>query len=187
MAYQGGWAGNRGFYQERDSGDRRYRVNYQIRIPKVRLIDENGKQLGVVDRDTALNLAKERLLDLVEIVPTASPPICRILDFKRFLYEQKKKNKELRKKQRLTQQKEIRLTPETSEHDYNFKKQHIVDFLKAGHRVKITIFYKGREILHKERGYQILERLVKDLADYGKVEKSPRLEGPRLTINLVPV
>lgn len=132
-------------------------------------------------------MAKENLLDLVEIVPKASPPICRIMDFKRFLYEQKKKEKELRKKQRAIQQKEIRLTPETSEHDYKFKKQHIEDFLKEGHRVKVTVFFKGRGILHKDRGYQILERLINELADIGKVERSPRLEGRRLGITFIPV
>ena len=132
-------------------------------------------------------MAREKVLGLVEIVPTSSPPICRIMDYKRFLYEQKKKEKEVRKKQRMTSQKEIRMTPETSEHDYDFKKQHIQDFLKEGHRVKVTIFYKGREILHKERGYQMLERLVKELAEFGKVERSPRLEGPRLSINMIPL
>jgi len=143
--------------------------------------------MGIVDTSEAMNMAREKVLGLVEIVPTSSPPICRIMDYKRFLYEQKKKEKEVRKKQRMTSQKEIRMTPETSEHDYDFKKQHIQDFLKEGHRVKVTIFYKGREILHKERGYQMLERLVKELAEFGKVERSPRLEGPRLSINMIPL
>ncbi|HOL66059.1 MAG TPA: translation initiation factor IF-3, partial [bacterium] len=113
--------------------------------------------------------------------------ICRLMDYKKFLYEQKKKEKELRKKQRLMILKEIRMTPETSEHDYQFKKQHIEEFLKEGHRVKVTIFYKGREILHKERGYQLLERIVKDVSAVGKVERPARLEGPRLSLNLVPL
>jgi len=123
----------------------------------------------------------------VEIVPTASPPVCRIMDLNKFIYEQKKKEKELKKKQKVTQTKEIRFTPETSEHDYRFKKQHVEDFLKEGHRVKVTIFYKGREIMHKERGYQLLERLTKELADTGKVERPPKLEGPRLSVTFIPV
>ena len=132
-------------------------------------------------------MAKDKLMDLVEIVAKDSPPICRIMDFKKFLYEQKKKEKELRKRQRAIQQKEIRLTPEISEHDYKFKKQHIEDFLKEGHRVKVTVFFKGRGILHKDRGYKILERLIKELADIGKVDRTPRLEGRRLNITFIPV
>jgi translation initiation factor IF-3 len=123
----------------------------------------------------------------VEIVPTASPPVCRIMDLNKFIYEQKKKEKEIKKKQKVTQTKEIRFTPETSEHDYRFKKQHVEDFLKEGHRVKVTIFYKGREIMHKERGYQLLERLTKELADIGKVERPPKFEGPRLSVTFIPV
>ncbi|MCM8769051.1 MAG: translation initiation factor IF-3 [Candidatus Omnitrophica bacterium] len=166
---------------------KRHRVNFQIRVPQVRLISEEGTQLGIINRDQALRMAQEKMLDLVELVPTANPPICRLMDYKKFLYEQKKKEKELRKKQKLMVQKEIRMTPETSEHDYQFKRQHIEEFLKEGYRVKVTIFYKGREILHKERGYQLLERLLKDLAAVGKVERPARLEGPRLSINLIPV
>jgi len=120
-------------------------------------------------------------------VPNASPPVCRIMDLKRFLYEQKKKEREVKKKQKVTQIKEIRFTPETSEHDYKFKKQHVEDFLKEGHRVKVTIFYKGREILHKERGYQFLERITKELAAIGKIERPPRMEGPRLSVTFIPI
>ncbi len=140
-----------------------------------------------MDRKQALQKARERELDLVEIVPNASPPVCRIMDLNKFLYEQKKKEKEIKKKQKVFQTKEIRFTPETSEHDYRFKKQHVEDFLKEGHRVKVTIFYKGREIIHKERGYQLLERLTKELADTGKVERAPKLEGPRLSVTFIPV
>ena len=151
------------------------------------MIGENGEQLGIKDKDEAIKIAKDKMLDLVEIVPNASPPICRIIDFKKFLYEQKKKEKELKKKRKILQQKEIRFTPETSEHDYEFKKQHIEDFLKIGHRVKVSIFFQGREILHKERGYQILERLIKELANVGKIERSPKLEGNRLSITFIPL
>ena len=166
---------------------KKFRFNFQIQAPQVRLIDSDGQQLGIVDRKQALQKARERELDLVEIVPTASPPVCRIMDLNKFLYEQKKKEKELKKKQKGAQTKEIRFTPETSEHDYRFKKQHVEDFLKEGHRVKVTIFFKGREIMHKERGYQLLERLTKELADTGKVDRPPKLEGPRLSVTFIPV
>jgi len=159
----------------------------QIRVPSVRLIGDDGTQYGIVDKKEALQKAREMDMDLVEIVPTSSPPVCRIMDFKKFLYEQKKKEKERKKKQKISQIKEIRFTPETSEHDYKFKKQHVEDFLKEGYRVKVTIFYKGREILHKERGYQMLEKLTKELASFGKIELRPKLEGPRLTVTLIPV
>jgi len=151
------------------------------------LIGEDGKQYGIVETRQALSIAREKNLDLVEIVPNASPPICRLMDFKKFLYEQKKKEKELRKKQRARQQKEIRLTPEISEHDYKFKKKHIENFLKEGHRVKVTVIFKGRGIIHKERGYRILERLTKELTEIGKVERTPKLEGKRLSITFIPI
>ncbi len=165
----------------------RYRFNFQIKAPQVRLIGNEGEQYGVVDKKDALQKAREQDLDLVEIVPNASPPVCRVMDLKKFLYEQKKKEKEVKKKQKVTQIKEIRFTPETSEHDYKFKKQHVEDFLKEGHRVKVTIFYKGREILHKERGYQFLERLTKELASIGKIERPPKMEGPRLNVTFLPL
>ncbi|MCM8806371.1 MAG: translation initiation factor IF-3 [Candidatus Omnitrophica bacterium] len=150
-------------------------------------MDEDGKQLGILDIKNALEIAKEKNLDLVEIVPNTDIPVCRILDFKRFLYEQKKKEKEIKKKQRLTQTKEIRFTPETSEHDYKFKKQHIENFLKEGHRVKVSIFFKGREILHTERGYSLMERLIKELSSVGKVDRMPKLEGQRLSVTFFPI
>jgi len=170
-----------------DIREKRYRINYRIKAPKVRLIGEDGKQYGIVDRNKALDIAREKNLDLVEIVPNASPPVCRLMDFKRFLYEQKKKQKELRKKQRQSEQKEIRFTPEISEHDYKFKKKHIENFLKEGHRVKVTVIFKGRGIIHKERGYRILERLTKELTEIGKVERTPKLEGKRLSITFIPI
>jgi len=165
----------------------RYRFNFQIRVPRVRLIGSEGEQFGIVDKKEALQKAREKDLDLVEIVPTASPPVCRIMDLKKFLYEQKKKGREIKKKQKFSQIKEIRFTPETSEHDYRFKKNHVENFLKEGHRVKVMIFYKGREILHKERGYQFLEKLTRDLASSGKIERPPRMEGSRLNVTFIPI
>jgi len=152
----------------------------------VRLIDEGGEQLGVVARDQAIRMAKEKLLDLVEIVPNASPPVCRILDFKKFLYEQKKKFRDGKKKQKADQQKEIRFGPGISEHDFDFKKGNIEDFLKKGHRVKVTVQFRGRENLHKDIGYRILEGLVASLASMAKVERSPKEEGRNLYVTLIP-
>ncbi|OQB73518.1 MAG: Translation initiation factor IF-3 [candidate division TA06 bacterium ADurb.Bin131] len=142
--------------------------------------------MGVVPRDEAIAMAKERLMDLVEIVPNANPPVCRILDFKKFLYEQKKKEKEAKKKQKSIQIKEIRLRPEISEHDYNFKKQHIEEFLREGYRVKVSVSFRGREILHKERGYNVLQKLIADLGPLAKIEKSPHEEGRFLNVILIP-
>ncbi|MCM8784685.1 MAG: translation initiation factor IF-3 [Candidatus Omnitrophica bacterium] len=146
-----------------------------------------GNQLGILDVKDALNIAREKNLDLVEIVPDTNLPVCRILDFKRFLYEQKKKEKEIKKKQKVMQMKEIRFTPETSEHDYKFKKQHIENFLKEGHKVKVSVFFKGREILYKERGYTLLERLIKELSSYGKIDRAPKFEGVRLSVTFIPI
>lgn len=150
------------------------------------MINEAGQQVGIVPRDQAIAMAKEQLMDLVEIVPNANPPVCRILDFKKFVYEQKKKEKEAKKKQKTTQMKEIRLSPSISEHDYNFKKQHIEEFLKEGHRVKISVAFKGREILHKELGYKLLQKLINDLGPIAKVEKSPHEEGRFLNVIVIP-
>jgi len=134
-----------------------------------------------------LNIAREKNLDLVEIVPDAKIPVCRIIDFKKYIFEQKKKEKEIKKKQKVSQIKEIRFTSETSEHDYKFKREHIEKFLKEGHRVKVSIFYKGRVILYKERGYQLMERLIRELGEYGKIEKAPKFEGQRLTVTFLPI
>ncbi|MCM8764235.1 MAG: translation initiation factor IF-3 [Candidatus Omnitrophica bacterium] len=169
-----------------DIDPRRYNVNYRIRASQVRLINEEGKQVGIVPRDQAISMAKEKLMDLVEIVSNTNPPVCRILDFKRFLYEQKKKEKEAKKKQKATQMKEIRMGPEISEHDYRFKKQHIEEFLKEGHRVKISVAFKGREILHKERGYNILQKLINDLGPIARVDKGPHEEGRFLSVIIIP-
>ncbi|MGB9677472.1 MAG: translation initiation factor IF-3 [Candidatus Ratteibacteria bacterium] len=146
----------------REGKERRYRVNYQIRSPKVRVIDEGGNQLGILDIKDALNIAKEKNLDLVEIVPDSNLPVCRILDFKRFLYEQKKKEKEIKKKQKILQTKEIRFTPETSEHDYKFKKQHIENFLKDAQKILIIISSTPFNPLYNQRPLNISKEFVKN-------------------------
>jgi len=148
----------------------------------VRLIDEAGNQVGIVNREDALSRAKEAGLDLVEIVPQASPPVCRIIDFHKYKYEQEKKEREARKRQRLVEQKEIRFSPVISEHDYRFKKEHIIKFLKAGNRVKVQVRFRGRQILHAEKGKELIERLTKELQPFGVVERNARFEGGMIDI-----
>lgn len=163
------------------------RVNYQIKVPQVRLIDEKGNPAGVVDQPEAISRAKEAGLDLVEIVPQATPPVCRIIDFHRYKYEQAKKEREARKKQRVVDQKEIRFSPVISDHDYNFKKEHIIRFLKIGDRVKVQVRFRGRQIIHSEKGREIIDRLTRELSEVGTVERAARFEGKQIDIIFRPV
>ncbi|MGC9336965.1 MAG: translation initiation factor IF-3 [Candidatus Cloacimonadia bacterium] len=153
------------------------RTNNQIRANRVRLIGPQGESLGIVPRDEALRKANEYGLDLVEIAPEAHPPVCKIIDYSKFLFEEEKKAKEAKKKQKSTQLKEVKFRPNTDEHDYNFKLNHIKKFLEKGSKVKITIWFRGRQMLHKEFGYQIIERLKNDLQGYGAIESDPQMEG----------
>jgi translation initiation factor IF-3 len=153
----------------------------------LRLIDQDGNAAGVVKREDALARAREAGLDLVEIVPQSVPPVCRIIDFHKYKYEQEKKEREQRKKHRAVEQKEIRFSPVISEHDYNFKKEHIIKFLKEGDRVKVLVRFRGRQIVHSERGREILDRLTKELAEIAVVERNPRFEGGSIDIILRPV
>jgi translation initiation factor IF-3 len=155
----------------------RKRINYQIRANQVRLIGPEGKSFGLVSRDVALKKAREYSLDLVEIVPKARQPVCKIIDYSKFLFEESKKAKEANKKQRSSQLKEIKFRPRTDEHDYNFKLSHIKSFLEKNNKVKMTIQFRGREMAHKELGYKLIERLRKDLEDCGTFESNPRMEG----------
>lgn len=141
------------------------------------MIDENGSQLGIMDPPTALALAKERGLDLVEVAPQSAPPVCRLLDYGKYLYEQSKKNHDARKKQKLIHVKEVKFRPKTEEHDYQFKKKHIERFLGDGDKVKVTIMFRGREMAHPDYGRRILERLQKELAEDVVVETQPKIEG----------
>ncbi len=156
---------------------RRVRINDRIRAEKVRLIGANGDQLGVVSVPEALKAAEEARLDLVEVAPQSNPPVCRIMDFSKFKYEQEKKEKEARKRQRVIHVKEIRLKPKIGEHDYQVKLNHTRRFLGRGDRIKVTLAFRGREQAHPELGRQILERLAKDIADIGAVERGPIPEG----------
>jgi translation initiation factor IF-3 len=158
------------------------RVNERIRVKEVRVIDEDGQQLGVMTPQQGLQIARERGYDLVEVAPQANPPVCRIIDFGKFLYEQKKRAHEARKKQVTIEVKEIKFRPATDEHDYNFKMKHAQEILQDGNKVKATVRFKGREITHKELGAQLLDRLTQDLAPFGTPEVRPRLEGMQMIV-----
>ncbi len=162
------------------------RVNERIRTKEVRVIDEEGQMVGVMSPQEALRMARDRGYDLVEVAPQAQPPVCRIVDFGKYQYEQKKKAHEAKKKQVVIEVKEIKFRPATDEHDYNFKMKHAVEILKDGNKVKATVRFRGREITHKELGLQLLDRLEKDLAEAGIVEFRPRQEGMQITVVFSP-
>ncbi len=161
-------------------------INERIRAKRVRVVGENVENPGVYSLDEALKIAEELELDLVEISPNADPPVCKVIDFQKYLYQQKKKQKEIKAKATKMVVKEIRFGPHTDEHDYNFKLKHAQKFLLEGAKVKAYVFFKGRTIVYKEDGEILLLRLAQDLEDYGKVEQLPRLEGKRMIIILSP-
>lgn len=149
-------------------------------MPEVRVISEDGEQLGVLETREAIRRAREQGLDLVEVAPTAEPPVCRIIDFGKFQYEAKKKANEAKKKQVIITVKEVKFRPGTDDHDYNFKMNHARQWLQEGDKVKATIFFRGREITHRELGAELLQKLEKDLIDVGEVEARPRMEGNQM-------
>lgn len=163
-----------------------YAINDAIRAREVRLVGDNVEQ-GIYPISKALKIAEELELDLIEISPTAEPPVCRVLDYQKFLYQQKKKQKEQKAKASKVVVKEIRFGPQTDDHDYNFKLKHAIGFLKEGSKVKAYVFFRGRSILFKEQGEVLLLRFANDLEEYGKVEMMPVLEGKRMTIMLTPL
>jgi len=162
------------------------RVNERIRAREIRVIDDDGTQLGIKSPQEALEIARSKGLDLVEVAPQAAPPVCRIINFGKWQYEQKKKQKEAKAKQTIITVKEIKFRPGTDEHDYNFKKNHAARILHEGDKVKATVHFRGREITHKELGNSLLQRLETDLTDSGIVETRPRLEGMNMFIILAP-
>jgi translation initiation factor IF-3 len=162
-----------------------YRINERIRAREVRLVGENVEQ-GVYPIAEALKFAEDKGLDLVEISPNAVPPVCRVTDFQKFLYQQKKRQKEQKTKSVKVIVKEIRFGPQTDDHDYNFKLKHAKGFLEEGSKVKAYVFFKGRSILFKEQGEVLLLRFANDLEEAGRVEQMPVLEGKRMTIMLTP-
>ena len=150
------------------------------------MIDDEGNQLGIMAPFEALKIARERTLDLVEVSPTAQPPVCRIMDFGKYIYEQEKKERAAKKHQKVITVKEVKFRINVDEHDYEFKKNHVLRFLEDGDKVKATIFFRGREMTHTNLGRQILERLIKDIGDKGVVEFRPRMEGNTLHAILAP-
>ena len=168
-----------------DNLKEQYRINERIRVREVRLVGDNVEQ-GVFPTSQALKMAEDQGLDLVEISPNAAPPVCRVTDYQKFLYQQKKRQKEQKAKSVKVVVKEIRFGPQTDDHDYNFKLKHAKGFLEEGDKVKAYVFFKGRSILFKEQGEVLLLRFANDLEDYAKVDQMPVLEGKRMTIQLSP-
>jgi translation initiation factor IF-3 len=162
------------------------RINERIRVPEVRLIDENGQQVGIMKTNEAIRYAESRELDLVEVAPDAKPPVCRVLDYSKYKYEQTQKQKAARKHQQQINIREIKFRPKIAQHDYDTKKGHVERFLKARDKVKVTIMFRGREMAHPERGEMILNRLAEDLGDLATIEQRPQQDGRNMTMMLAP-
>ena len=163
-----------------------HRTNERIRVPAVRVVTEDGDALGVMDTRDAVQMARSQGLDLVEIAPNAQPPVCRIIDYGKFLYEQKKKQHEAKKKQVTVQVKEIKFRPATDDHDYDYRKERARGWIADGDKVRATIAFRGREMTHRELGSKILARLRDDLADISDVEVTPKMEGYQMFAIFVP-
>ena len=162
------------------------RINERIRMKEVRLIDEEGEQVGVIPTDTALQMARDRDLDLVEVAPDARPPVCRLLDYSKYKYEQEQKAKAARKHQTQVNVREIKLRPKIADHDYETKKGHVERFLRHKDKVKVTIMFRGREQAHPERGRALLERLYEDISEIATIESAPQQEGRNMHMMLAP-
>ena len=167
-----------------DNMKNQYRVNEQIRVREVRIVGDGGST--VVPTRQALDMARDQGVDLVEISPNAQPPVCRLIDYSKFLYQQKKRQKEMKAKQVKVEVKEIRFGPQTDEHDYQFKLKHAKEFLEDGNKVRAYVFFRGRSILFKEQGEVLLLRFANDLEEFGKVESMPSLEGKKMFLYLAP-
>jgi translation initiation factor IF-3 len=163
------------------------RVNERIGVPQVRLIAEDGSQVGVVSRDEALGYARDRDLDLVEVAPQARPPVCRVLDYSKYKYEQEQKAKAARRHQKSITVREIKLRPKIAENDYQTKKGHVERFLRHQDKVKVTIMFRGRETTHPERGERLLMQLADELSELGVIEQRPNLDGRNMTMMLAPL
>ncbi len=164
------------------------RVNGGIRADKIRLVDEANNQVGIVSKEEAMSKAQEAGLDLVEVAPNSEPPVCRIMDYGKWLYQQKRRVRDAHKKTAhpVATLKEIRLRPETDKHDLEVKMKHAREFLGKGHRVQLSLFFRGRQMLHKEQGYEMLNQIMGTLQDLAKVERPSMLTGRRMTLLLVP-
>ncbi len=162
------------------------RINEEIRVREVRVTTAEGEQLGIMQVRDALQMALEQNLDLVEVAPTARPPVCRIMDYGKFKYEQQKRDKEAKKKQKIVTIKEVKLRPNIEDHDFDVKKKNALRFLEDGDKVKVTIMFRGRELSHPELGRVLLVRMAKELADIANVERDPKLEGKNMIMILNP-
>lgn len=163
-----------------------WRVNEDIRVKEVRLVSEDGEQLGIVPIREALQIATEKGADLVEVAPSAKPPVCRIMDYGKFKFEQSKRDKDARKKQKIITIKEVKMRPNIEEHDFDVKTKNARKFLTSGDKVKFTIMFRGREITHPELGLKLCQKFAADLADISTVEKMPKVEGKNMTMILLP-
>ncbi|MGB3329930.1 MAG: translation initiation factor IF-3 [Thermomicrobiales bacterium] len=161
-------------------------MNERIRIREVRLIDDQGNQIGIIPTREALEMARERGLDLVEVAPNAVPPVCRLMDYGKFRYEQSRKERESRKTQHVTRVKEVRIEPKIGDHDLETKGRQAARFLEAGDKVKLSVLFRGRSITHPELGRELLDQLQEQLKDVGTVEQTPRMEGRTMTMYLAP-
>jgi translation initiation factor IF-3 len=167
--------------------EQRVRINEQIRISPIRLIDAEGGQVGIVSLDDARSRALESGLDLVEVAPDARPPVCRLMDYGKFKYEEARRAREARKKQHTMHVKEVKYRPGIEEHDYEFKTRHVRRFLEDGDKVKVTMMFRGRQLSHPEIGLDVLERVLGDVEDVGKIESQPVREGRTMTMVLAPL
>ena len=161
-------------------------INEEIRDREVRLIDENGTQLGVVSSKDALNMAHEKDLDLVKIAPQANPPVCKIMNYSKYKFDQAKREKDARKKQKVMEVKEVRMTPNTEEHDLNTKVQSAVKFLKKGDKVKVSVRFRGRELSRTEIGKVVLDEFAERISEFGDIEKAPKMEGRSMVMFVAP-
>jgi translation initiation factor IF-3 len=157
-----------------------------IRVREVRVVSEDGEQLGVMATPDALQLAEEKGLDLVEVAPNERPPVCRVMDYGKYKYQRSKRQQQAKKKQKIILVKEIKLRPKTEEHDYQFKTQHVRRFLQDGHKAKVTIVFRGREMAHTELGRRILDRVMVDMEEVATIEQMPKQEGRNMTMVLAP-
>jgi translation initiation factor IF-3 len=182
------WAGPTGHIDRRKEKfiTTELRVNDRIRVPRVRVVDADGNQVGIMPTDEALALATEQDLDLVEVAAQADPPVCRVMDYGKYKYEQAVRQREARKKQAHIVVKEMKMRPKIDRHDYETKKGHVIRFLRQGAKVKVTIMFRGREMIHPEIGQQLLERLADDVSDIAKIEAAPKLDGRNMTMVLGP-
>lgn len=177
------FGGGRGRFVPRKEAE--HRINHFIRVPQVRLVGENV-EVGVYSTQDAMKIAQQQQLDLVEISPNADPPVCKVVDYNKFLYDKKKKEKEMKAKSKAAEVKEIRFTPGTDDHDFDFKAKHAEKFLKDGNKVKAYVQFKGRAIMFKERGELVLLKFAERLAEVGQPEGLPKLEGKRMLMVLAP-